>query len=312
MAHVIYNSVGTLVALALLESLVLTGTIGKAKRLLHDELTVEFTLFYCLNMGLALAVMLPFETSLVRWLKSRFHDRKALGTPRHFDPNRLYHPAEGLRALHREILRFGETSLGMLDTALNWQMKNGWVYPVDLSLEEREMDRLSEYIHWFASRLGRQQQTQDMSRAVQVLSMASRHFESVSDLSKKISRLKAKFTEPLPYCLALELLCEWSESLRRLLAFITEPMLDGDLAEIRNADAEFALLEDQKIALRGEILSAGSTRQMSSSQTIILIDLIDTCRHGMRDQFRGIYETWQLKDELADLKSEVEVAESIG
>jgi Na+/phosphate symporter len=263
--------------------------------------TVGFTLFYCIYIFVTLLAMLPLKDRLVQWLEDHFHDTKALGSPKFIDNAKVYPAAAAVQALHNEVLRFGKVSSDMLETALSWQLKNGWVYTVDLSYEERELDRLSEYIHWFASRTARKQDSQDVAKAVQVLSMAARHFETVSDLAKKITKLKSKITEPLNNCNSFDLVREWTEKVKVVLMRLEEPLTNGDLTEAQNIEAEFTLLEEQKIELRQELLNAGVKQQMTSAQTIILIDLVDTCRHAMRDQLRGIFETWGNKQYLDSL-----------
>lgn len=291
-AHVIYNSACTLIGLALLEVFVLTGSSASIATWVGGDRTFGFTLFYCSYILFALAATLPFREDIVRWLERRFHDTKSLGSPRFIDHGKALHPGPAIEALHQEVLRFGRVASGMLDTALTWNLKKGWVYTVDLSYEERELDRLSEYIHWFASRTARKQGTVEVVRSVQALSMASRHFETVSDLSKKISRLKGKITEPLLNNASFDALREWTEELRQLLISLNEPLVSGDMAEIKTLNAEFVTLEEKKSALRQRLLDAGVSQEMTNSQTIILNDLIDTCRRAMRDQLRGITETW--------------------
>jgi phosphate:Na+ symporter len=291
-AHITYNSVCTLIGLFILESVLLSGRIDWVVSLAGGDTSLAFTYFYCAYILFALAATLPFRERIVRELERRFHDTKSLGSPRFIDHGKALHPATAIEALHNEVLRFGRIASGMLDVALQWNMKKGWVYTVDLSHEERELDRLSEYIHWFASRTARKQGSVEVVRAVQALSMASRHFETVSDLSKKISRLKGKLTEPLLDNASFDALREWTERLRQLLLCLDEPLVTGDLAEIKTLDAEFIALEEKKSALRQRLLDAGVSQEMTNSQTIVLNDLIDTCRRAMRDQLRGITETW--------------------
>ena len=300
MAHVIYNFCSTIIGFTMLEILIFTRHMDWLVNSTGDA-TVGFTVFYCCYIFLTLLAMLPFKERLVRWLEDHFHDTNALGSPKFIDSSKTYHPAAALQALHNEVLRFGKVSADMLSTALSWQLKNGWIYTADLSYEERELDRLSEHIHWFASRTARKLNSQDVAKAVQVLSMASRHFETVSDLAKKITKLKTKITEPLNDCNSFDMVRDWTDDLKKILLRLEEPLKNGDMTEVKNIDAEFALVEERKTELRQELLNAGVEQQMTSAQTIILIDLIDTCRRAIRDQMRGIYETWENKSYLDSL-----------
>lgn len=294
-AHIIYNLCSTLIGMSMLEVLVIGGHVSWLVGGVFPDTTVAFTVFYCAYIFLSLCVLLPFKDELVQWLEKHFHDTKALGSPKFIDNNKIYLPAAAIQALLSEVLRFGIVASEMLDAALSWQVKNGWVYAVDLSYEERELDRLSEYIHWFASRTARKNSSQEVVKAVQVLSMASRHFETVSDLSKKITKLKGKLTESISNSPSFGAVYDWTEELRNVLKRLDDPLKSGDLSDIKIIDAEYALLEDHKTTLRQVLLNAGIEKEMSSSQTILLIDLVDTCRRAMRDQFRGIYETWESK-----------------
>lgn len=300
-AHVAYNLACTAIGVAMLEFLVITNRIDWLTNTVSHDATVRFTLFYCVYIFLALLVMLPTRPLFVEWLENHFHDEKALGSPKFIDPSKLYSDANAVRALHNEIVRFGKISAGMLDTALKWQIKNGWVHSADLSYEEKELDRLSEYIHFFASRTSRHVKDSEIIKSIQTLSMSARHFEEVADLSHRITLLQDKLTEQLVDCAAFDLVCEWTEALRALLARLEEPLKDGDLAEVKGIDIEFGVLEEQKIKLRQELLNAGVSKKMSSSQTIILIDLVDSCRRALRDHLRGIQETWGSKEVLQAL-----------
>lgn len=295
-AHVIYNAVCTTIGLVLLEILVLGNLTESVITLIGGNLPDAFTLFYCAYIGLALLVLLPFSDELVHWLERHFHDTKSLGSPRFIQHGKIHPPRDALKALHCEVSRFGQISSDMLDTALKWNLKRGWVYTVDLSYEERELDRLSEHIQVFASQTARKHGSIEIIQAVQALLLASRHFETVSDLSKKISRLKSKITEPLADVPAFTAVCEWTQDMRNLLACLAEPLITGDVAEIKTLDAEFVAMEERKPALRRALLDAGVSKELSSSQTIILNDFVDACRRAMRDQLRGIYETWGAHD----------------
>jgi phosphate:Na+ symporter len=311
-AHVIYNFVSTVIGIAVLEIFVLSGHFDSLLEWANYDKTLVFSFFYSFFMFVTLLVMLPLKPRLVDWLDMHFHNAKALGSPKFIDHGKVYHPVMAVQALHSEILRFGKVASEMLDTAMKWTMKNGWVYTVDLSYEEKELDRLSEYIHWFVSRTARKQSSAEVVKSMQVLSMASRHFETVSDLSQKITKLKGKMTEPLNGCDSFKSVCEWTENVRTILKRLDEPLKSGDLKEVKTIDAEFSLLEEQKVVLRQNLLNAGVSKQMSSSQTIILIDLVDSCRRAIRDQFRGIYETWEIKNVIESIPTGTDNVAEIG
>lgn len=308
MAHIFYNTMASLIGLVLLETLILTRHLSTFYQFFENDIPLGFSFFYSLYVLLALFAVLPLLDPFVKWLQKRFYNRKALGTPRFLEREKAYHPLLAVEAMQKEVQRFGKVSSYMLDQALHWELKRGWVYSPDLTYEERELDRLSEYIHWFASRTARKQSSPEVVKAMQVLSMASRHFENVADNSKKITKLKFKMHEPIADIRAFEKIQEWTESIREILLKMNEILESGALKELNHLQVSFHELESHKIKLRKEIMEAGVQKEMSSSQSIILIDIIDICRQAMNDQIRGIFETWEIKnlfpkDKDKDLRS---------
>lgn len=300
-AYTILNLICSVLAFLILQTLMILNVIPVLVAWAHNDKTFFLTLFYSCYITLGIGLMLPFRSRFVAWLIQNFHNSQSLGTPQFIDRQKAYHPKLAIEALQSEVMRFGKISGEMIHTALTWKMVNGWVYGADLSYEERELDRLVEDIYWFASRTARKQATQDIIRAVQSFSLAVRYFEEAADMSKRITRELGKISEPFHDSQAFTSFNEWIQAVVRVSDKLGEVLFSGDTVELMHVEADFLTLEEERNALRKMFMDAGITREIETSQTIILIDLIDKCRLAMHNQIKGVRKVWELTGDLAQV-----------
>lgn len=300
-AHVVFNLICTVIAYILLQILFLTNGFTPLLSFFGGHQATALTAFYSVYIFLSLIIMIPFRDRFEKFLLKKFHKAQTLGSPRFIDRGKAYHPKLAIEALHKEVIRFGKISGDMLLTALHWENKKGWIYGVDLSYEERELDRLVQEIYAFSSRTARKQSSTDITQAVQSYSLAVRYFEDAADTSKRITKQFEKMTEPMTNAKIFSRFNLWANQVRKLVGKLALVVENGDLAELKNLKAAFTVLEDQRTELRQGFLDAGIAKEIDSAQTIVFIDLIDKCRRAIQSQMRGIQETWEVTLEVSDV-----------
>lgn len=300
-AYTVLNLICSALAFVLLQACMALGEFPWLLALSHGDKAVALTFFYSFYVVAGLGLVLPFKEKFVHWLVHNFHKSQSLGTPQFIDRNKAFHPQLAIEALQSEVMRFGKISSDMIHTALAWKMVNGWIYAADLSHEERELDRLVEDIYWFASRTARKQATSDIVRAVQSFSLAVRYFEEAADMSKQITRALAKIAEPLHDSRSFDNFQEWIHAITRVANKLANVLFSGDQVELMAAESEFVMLEEERTELRKMLMDAGVTKEIDTSQTIILIDLIDKCRLAMQNQIKGVRKMWELTGDMAEM-----------
>lgn len=118
-AHVIFNLLTGLVALALLPWLIdAIGALREALELPVDP-AAKLALFHTIFNVLGVVLMWPVSDALTRWLQKRFRAREEdEATPRHLDDTVLAVPALAIGALTREVGRLGSVARRMVGQAL--------------------------------------------------------------------------------------------------------------------------------------------------------------------------------------------------
>jgi len=118
-AHVIFNVLTGMVALALLPWLI--DGIGAMREAIELPASpaAELALFHTIFNVLGVLLMWPVSDALTRWLQRRFQAREDdEATPRHLDDTVLAVPALAINALSREVGRLGSVARRMVRHAL--------------------------------------------------------------------------------------------------------------------------------------------------------------------------------------------------
>mgnify|MGYP001225191368 CR=1 FL=1 len=182
LAHVVFNLVTAVVALAMLPWLI--GAL-QALSLALDlplEPATQLALFHTTFNVLGVVLMWPLAAPLTRWLERRFRsDDEDEARPRHLDDNVLPVPALALQALAQEVHRVGVLARGVLSSALNGA-------PAATVAREREvLHRLDLAVERFVERLSRAAMASgsahDLARWLRVL----RYHETTADLAPQVA-----------------------------------------------------------------------------------------------------------------------------
>lgn len=309
-SHVLFNLFCTVVGFGLLYLVFYVHAFGIVRASMAKDPVMGLTVFYTAFIFTTLVLVVPFEKRIVRRLKRHFMTTGALGNPVHirFDKRHLPPPEIAEQALKKEVIRFGRISLDMLRDSLTWTTKNGWVYGEDLSDKEYELDRLNESIHKFASYYTRHRETNGRIDRLHSHCRAAQHYGISSDFSCVVSKSKNNLTERLDDEL-LDRLNSWSEDIDDLVKDIKPIIENGHLENLRAIHVQIKHTDDERRALRQQLIEESILGTISSSTTNTLIDIIENTRRSVRELLRGTYKLWETRN-VADLKVERELTRS--
>ena len=188
-AHVFFNLVTTVVALALLGPLL--WIVGSAsERLIGSGDPVnQLVLFHTVFNIVGVALMWPLSDFLVRFLRSKFRSTDdELGRPRHLDRNVAAVPALALQALRRELARMGHVTMQLAEQAVQLQLSTP---TTDVAVSEekarRQLSRsleavesLLKEIGAFISEISQRPMHPDVSGQLPELLRIATHFDTVA------------------------------------------------------------------------------------------------------------------------------------
>jgi phosphate:Na+ symporter len=184
-AHVIFNVLTGVVALALLPWLV--GAIGAAREALGmaPDPATKLALFHTIFNLLGVLLMWPLAGRLTRWLQQRFRAAEEdEAQPRYLDDNVLAVPTLALDALQREVARLGHVANRAARAALAG---------ADAALVAREqavVSRLDEAAQRFVERLNRAAMPPRSARRVAATLRLQRYHETVAELAHQAALLR--------------------------------------------------------------------------------------------------------------------------
>jgi phosphate:Na+ symporter len=194
-AHVFFNLVTTVVALALLGPLL--WVVGSAAEGLtgNGDPVNQLVLFHTVFNIVGVALMWPLSDVLIRFLRSKFRSADDdLGQPRHLDRNVAAVPALALRALRRELARMGHLAMQLSEQALRLQSQE----PVDgiplnpdkarrqLSRSLEAIEHLLKEIGIFISDMSQRPMHPDVSGQLPELLRIATHFDTVARLMHQL------------------------------------------------------------------------------------------------------------------------------
>lgn len=293
-SHIVFNLTCTAIGLILTALLFHTQRFMPLLAIMNQNKALSITVFYTVIISLTMASLLPFATRFVLWLKAHFDTSTSLGHPRYLDHHTSPEASssQAFEALQKEILRFGQISHGMLCEAVSWHFKKGWVYSSDLSHQESELDRLSEYVHSFAANLSKQENgNEESQKKIETLCRAVQHFELVSDLSYTITKFKNRLVEKLDDS-TLNQINLWSQEFDQTMGRLESVIKNGNLDDFKAIQAQLYDLDADRRSLRSQLIQESIAGRIKSSQSSTLIDIIETARRALREHMKGIYKSW--------------------
>ena len=185
-AHVIFNALTGVVAIALLPWLIDAIADMREALGLPSDPAAKLALFHTIFNVLGVLLMWPVAGALTRWLEARFRGREDdEGTPRHLDNTVLAVPALAVDALEHEVERIGVVARRMLRAALAGAPVAG------LAADRAVASRLDAAAEAFVERMNRTSMTADTSAQLARVLRIQRHHESTIEQATLIAELPA-------------------------------------------------------------------------------------------------------------------------
>ena len=186
-AHVLFNVVTAVVALALLSPLLrLIHAVGIGLLGSGDAVT-QLVIFHTLFNLLGVALMWPLSGPLVRFLQSHFGSAdEDVARPRYLDRNVAAVPALALQALRRELARLGHLAMQLAGAATRQNpLALPWAAPVPqadarLARQLQVVEHLQKEIGRFVSEISRHPMHQEVASQLPELLRIATHFDTLA------------------------------------------------------------------------------------------------------------------------------------
>lgn len=175
-AHVVFNLITGVVALALLPWLI--DALGAAREALGlpSDPAAKLALFHTIFNVLGVLLMWPLAAPLTRWLQARFRAREDdEAQTQYLDDNVLQVPSLAVNALTREVARIGHVAVRMARTALA-----GAEAPA-LARDQAIATQLNAAVEAFVERMNRSAMLRRVSERLAQVLRVLRYQETVTE-----------------------------------------------------------------------------------------------------------------------------------
>ncbi|MBA3059048.1 MAG: Na/Pi cotransporter family protein [Gammaproteobacteria bacterium] len=175
-AHVVFNLITGVVALALLPWLIDALGVARAALGLPSDPAAKLALFHTIFNVLGVLLMWPLAAPLTRWLQARFRAREDdEAQPQFLDDNVLQVPSLAVDALTREVARIGRVTLRMARAALTG------AEPPALARDRAVLMQLNAAVEAFVERMNRSAMSQRASERLAQVLRVLRYHETVTE-----------------------------------------------------------------------------------------------------------------------------------
>ena len=196
-AHVLFNVLTALVALALLPWLVSAIAWARDALGLGQDTAAKLALFHSIFNVLGVLLMWPLAEHLTRWLLARFRtDEEDEARPRHLDDNVLAVPELALDALRREVRRSGAIAVRIAQGALAGSP------PAALARDRSLRATLDGAIDRFVERMNRAAMSAASGERLPRILRIARYHEACAELAFEAAGAQAETNAPLPDAVA--------------------------------------------------------------------------------------------------------------
>jgi phosphate:Na+ symporter len=280
-AHVVFNVLAAVVALALLPFLL--EAIGSA---LDDDgagraaPAVALAAFHTVFNVLGVLLVWPFAGRLVRTLSRRFTTaEEEAARPRFLDANVLSVPDLALEAARREMARAGSLVARALLTAIAPE-------PPTRETLERELGparALTRAVSAYVTRLDRAAMTEDVAHALQALVRTAHHYAIAMEQAELIvtQRLDASAAEAGSTTIPSVL-----EAARGVVA-LADPERDGGIDPTRATEA-FGALSERIAETRRDYEASAARGKRETDEALFRQRLLAEVRRGVKHLVRGL------------------------
>lgn len=279
-AHVMFNLLTGVVAMALLGPLLALVEVIRGWFDLENAIATELALFHTLFNVLGVAMLWGITPRMVRWLEQQLRSAEEdLGRPVYLDRNVVRTPALALNALVLELGRMGDFAGKMLRDALSSERHVG----SQLHKERVVMGRLVNAVNEFSLTLQRANLPGDISEHLPLALRVSRYYMEVANVSVDTARVQ----EELPYIddgLMEKTLDQFRSECVALLE-VADPL--GEEFSAETALEGLVALEQHYQDLKAQLLNAGAQERIRLQQMVSELDLYSNVRRAMEQAVKG-------------------------
>jgi phosphate:Na+ symporter len=246
-AHVVFNVITGVVALALLPWLI--GALGVAREALGlpSDPAAKLALFHTIFNLLGVLLMWPLAAPLTHWLQARFRAREDNeAQPQYLDDNVLQVPSLAVDALKREVARIGHVSVRMVRSALAGS------HAPALARDRAIVTQLDAAVEAFAERMNRRAMSQRASERLAQVLRVLRYHETVTEQVGVAAPLRPLAAEGPTLSLLHDAFAQNADA---LLALCDPETSEPDTAALEAASQR---MEAAYEALKSGLLAAGA------------------------------------------------------
>jgi phosphate:Na+ symporter len=249
-AHVIFNLLTGVAALALLPWLVDAIGAGRGRLGFEPAPAAELALFHTIFNVLGVVLMWPLAARLTAFLEARFRTAEEdEARPRHLDATVLAVPALALDALQSEVRRIGAVALRMVRAAV---AREAGAAPA-LARDQRIVERLDLAAAAFATRLNRGGMTQESAQRLARILRIERYYETAAEQAAESVAAAGELLAGDAFA------SERVDAFRRGALRLLEAAAPGHaVASAGDLQAGLADVEIAYQALKAELLEAGA------------------------------------------------------
>lgn len=269
-AHVLFNLVTGLIALAVLPVMLRAVALAQDGLDLGHDLPTTLALFHTAFNLLGVVAVLPWSRRLASLLTRRFRTQEEdLARPRHLDATLREVPALAVQGLAEELRRLHALAVTTALTALTAPEPP----PDGLEARRAAVHRLAAAIREFVAELNRAVLPARVAALLPDALRATQHAEDVAELAA--TPLVVRDLDPAADGPLAERAAALADAARAALAAaVTEPFDPGTLASCE------AAIERSYGELKAALLEAASARRLAVARMDRLIRAAGALRHG--------------------------------
>jgi phosphate:Na+ symporter len=280
-AHIVFNAVTGLVALAILPFLIwFTTETGKVLKL-EDSPTVVLALFHTVFNALGVILLWPFTQRLVTWLHRQYRtEDEDESKPKYLDETVVATPALAMNALLMEIDRIGMLARHTAVTAL----MHGKEYGRRLQSREELITQLVETVGQF---IVKTQKLPLVEKDASTLSQTLRITHYLAEATNLVMGVVGIRTagEALSDKSLLPDLIGYTRAVINCLVKIE---LRSNQTSIDQVETSFASLEEDYQSLKERLLRSGATGRISPHDLDHLLDLLSLLHRVLERHLKAL------------------------
>jgi phosphate:Na+ symporter len=300
--HVIFNVVTATAALIVLP-LILAAIdwLQQHSGIATSGPATFLALFHTIFNLLGIALMWPFTSRLVIYLKEQFKaSEEDEAKPKYLDRTLLGTPSLAQAALGKELERIRDISIRMAEDAINTEAS----LSPQLARERFVLDKLIDSVGEFTSELRRANLPEKVAEVLPMAMAATRYFSDVGDLAQDIDRMQSTKVSSISEDIDTMLF----ENRRMAIAVLdstrkpanSEETLIQESVTLDNLDRSYE-------QVKAKLLRSGTSGQLSARRMLSLIELMKSIERVVNYSVKGQNALYTFTQPLTPEPVEVEV-----